>query len=79
MSWHTHGNFTLTNGADTLIHIASESELRMVVAQVLLDCHYADLAAQVLGVEPTNEYQNFTYQDWIDDCKQRLFYLKNRD
>jgi len=74
-SWKTNCSITLPFGReDSPINIqtATESKIKLIVMGLLKHKEYAAEAEQLLGLEATQDYNGFSYDDWITDCKKRI-------
>lgn len=74
-SWKTTCSIVVPFGRDegrVNLQTAKEDTVKSVVMGLLKHRDYATEAEQLLGLEPTGKYDNFTYEDWFTDCKKRM-------
>lgn len=76
--WKTTCSITIGNDNQpkNIQSLKNESAVQNVVTQLLMHRHFAKESADLLGLKFDNLYQNFSYEDWIDDCRKRLSILQ---
>ncbi len=52
-----------------------EPGLKNIVIGLLKHRDYTNEAEQLLGVEKTDKYEGYSYEDWFADCKKRITML----
>ena len=76
--WKTTCSITIgsDNQPKNIQSLKTESAVQNIVTQLLMHRHFAKESADLLGLKFDNLYQNFSYEDWIDDCRKRLSILQ---
>jgi hypothetical protein len=77
-SWKTKCSLVVPYSRDEVIvnlQTAKEEKVKTIVMGLLKHRDYALEAEQLLGLPQTNQYDGFSYEDWISDCKKRIAML----
>lgn len=80
-SWKTNCSIVMPFGAsETPVNLqtASQGRIKSIVMGLLNHKEYAQEAEIILGLEKSSDYNGFSYDDWIDDCKKRIAVLNIR-
>jgi hypothetical protein len=80
-SWKTTASIVVPFSTDTNpvnIQTANEAKVKAVVMALLKHRDYAGEAEQLLGLEQTGQYNGFSYEDLLIDCKKRITVLSIR-
>lgn len=80
-SWKTNCSIVLPFGRDENpinLQTATQEKVKNIVIGLLKHKEYSAEAEQVLGLEPTTQYNGFSYEDWLADCKKRISVLNIR-
>jgi hypothetical protein len=80
-SWRTNCSISLPFGRDENpinLQTATQDKVKNIVIGLLKHKEYSAEAEQVLGLEQSTQYNGFSYDDWISDCKKRISVLNIR-
>lgn len=80
-SWRTNCSISLPFGRDENpinLQTATQDKVKNIVIGLLKHKEYSAEAEQVLGLEQSTQYNGFSYDDWIADCKKRISVLNIR-
>lgn len=80
-SWRTNCSIVLPFGRDENpinLQTATQEKVKNIVIGLLKHKEYSAEAEQVLGLEQSTQYNGFSYDDWIADCKKRISVLNIR-
>lgn len=80
-SWKTNCSVVIPFGRDESpvnIQTASQEKIKNLVMGLLKHKEYAIEAELVLGLDSESQYNGFSYDDWISDCKKRIAVLNIR-
>lgn len=78
-AWATNCSISLGEHTPINIQTAKDSVVLTIVRELLIHRQYTQEASKLLGLSFDDKYQNFSYDDWVADCKKRLSVLSIKD
>jgi hypothetical protein len=79
-SWKTTCTIRIASRAEQVnLQTANEATIQQVLADLLIHRDYSAKAAHLLGLDDKEEYANFKYDDWLEDCQKRIAVLKIKE
>ncbi len=78
--WKTNCSIFIRDRSTAInIQTAKEDVLRLVMRELLISQEYSRKADIELGLEPSNKYDTFTFDDWKEDLSKRMAALQLRE
>lgn len=71
-SWKTNGNINTPFFSNKNIKVMSDNEILNFTAFLISNEEYQQKAAKFLNHSFDIKFNNYSYDDWFEDCKKRL-------
>ena len=77
-NWKTLGKVTF-NGRNLVLSIASLEDVKGFVEFLVVKQANDQKVADILSLKPDDSFQNFSYNDWFEDCRKRASTLSLKE
>lgn len=76
-SWLTNCSLTINGESQPKnLQTANEKSVQSILTFLLMNRQFVKQAADLLGLDFDDQYNTYSYDDWITDCQKRISIIK---